>query len=129
MSHWTVCKLKIRNPDRGVLKRVMEVLAKELGVGVVEENFVVTGWRSKRRCLFAIPMKLRYGNGYGVYIDSEGYLRVVVDDHGAPLDANSFAAKLNQYYTALALATAAQQLGFQVNVNQVEQGVIIDLVR
>ncbi len=130
MSHWTVAKVRIKNPNIQILRQALEVIAKELGVNQIAENFEVIGWGARRRkCQLAIPMRLPYGNGYGVYIDAEGNVNVVVDDHGAPLTAQQFANKLAQYYTALAVVTAAQQLGFSVNVQQLPQGVLIDLAR
>ena len=130
MSHWTVAKLRIKNPNLDLLKQALQVIAKELGVNQVVENYVVTGWGGRmRRCLYAIPMKLPYGNGYGIYIEN-GEVKVVVDDHGAPLSASEFANKLNQYYTALAIARVAPQLGFTIqSIQQLQQGVLIDLVR
>ena len=130
MSHWTICKVKIKNPDINLLKQALQVIAEELGVNQVVENMVVRGWHGKRKCLYAIPMALPYGNGYGVYIDKNGEVKVVVDDHGAPLSASTFANKLLQYYTALAVASASQQLGFNVqNFQQTREGVLIELVR
>lgn len=129
MSHWTVARVKIKNPDKEILKMALMSIAKELGVSEVAENYEVIGYHASRVCDFAIPMDLPYGNGYGVYIEN-GEVRVVVDDHGAPLSADEFAKKLTQYYVATAVAYAAQQLGFNIqNVQQTQQGIIMDLVR
>ena len=130
MSHWTVAKIKIRNPNMQLLKQAMLVIARELGVSEVAENYEVVGWGGRKRlCQLAIPMELPYGNGYGVYINEHGEVEVVADDHGAPLTVQQFAQKLQQYYTTLAILAAAQQLGFDAKVQQVEQGILIDLVR
>ena len=129
MSHWTVAKLRIKNPDMELLKQALQVIAQELGAQLVE-NFEVVGWGGRQRCPLAIPMRLPYGNGYGVFIDADGNINIVVDDHGAPLSAQEFANKLTQYYTALAIARVAPQLGFTVqNMQQLPQGVLIDLAR
>jgi len=129
MSHWTVARVKIANPDPQLLRQAMEVIAKELGAEGVVENYRVTGYRASAQCLYAIPMKLPYGNGYGVLIDYDGELRVVVDETGAPMTAEEFAQRLAQYYTVLAVYAAAQQLGFSVTAQQLEQGVLLDLAR
>ena len=128
MSHWTVCKLKIKNPDIQLLRQALEIIAKELN-SEIAENFLVRGYRASRKCIYAIPLSLPYGNGYGIYLQN-GEIRVVVDDHGAPLRASEFAAKLQQYYVSLAISQVASQMGFQVsNVQETEQGVLIDLAR
>jgi len=130
MSHWTVAKVRIKNPNQQLLKQALTAIAQELGVQQVVENFVVVGYGSRQRCVYAIPMRLPYGNGYGVYIDENGEVRVVVDDHGAPLSANEFAQKLTQYYTVLAVQLAAQQLGFAItDARQTPQGIVLDLTR
>jgi len=130
MSHWTVAKVKIKNPSKDLLKLALEAIAKELGVKQVVENFEVIGWHARQRCDLAIPLSLPYGNGYGVYIDSNGEVRVVVDDHGAPISAREFANKLTQYYTILAVQVAAQQLGFSItDIQETPQGIIMDLTR
>ena len=100
MSHWTVLKVKLSNPNPGILKTALDVIARELGSHVVED-YTVTGFGFSERCNYAIPLNLRYGNGYGVKITSTGEVLVVVDDHGAPLSASDFANKLTQYYLSL----------------------------
>jgi hypothetical protein len=126
MSHWTVAKIEINNPDLQLLKQALEMIAKELNSFVVED-YIVTGYRQKERCLFAIPLKLPYGNGYGVTI-KDGQLLVVVDDHGAPMKASEFRSKLVQYYTALAVVNAAKALGFNIqNVQDTQGNIVIDL--
>lgn len=131
VSHWTVAKVRIKNPNQQLLRQALQAIAQELGVQQVAENYEVIGWGGRRqRCLFAIPVRLPYGNGYGVYVGSNGEVRVVVDDHGAPLSANEFAQKLTQYYTVLAVQLAAQQLGFAItDARQTDQGIVMDLVR
>jgi len=130
MSHWTVAKIKIRNPNMQLLKQAMLAIARELGVSEVAENYEVVGWGGRRqRCQLAIPLRLPYGNGYGVYVDENGEVKVVADDHGAPLTVEQFAGKLQQYYTTLAILAAAQQLGFDARIQQIEQGILIDLMR
>ena len=131
MSHWTSLKVRLRNPNPELLKRALEVLARELGARGVAENYVVRGWGGRRvRATYAIPMRLPYGNGYGVVITRDGGVRVVVDDHGAPLSADEFAAKLTQTYTVLALTEIARAEGFEiVNFQELPEGVLIDLAR
>lgn len=129
MSHLTICKSKIRNPHPQILRLAMEAIAKELGSEVVED-YVVRGGMYTRRCLFAIPMRLRYGNGYGVCIKPNGEVEVVVDEAGAPLTAREFAEKLNQFYAVYAVCEAARHLGFTVqSIQQVANGFLIDLGR
>jgi len=126
VSHWTVAKIEINNPDIQLLRQALEMIAKELN-SVVVKNFTVIGYGHREHCLFAIPFKLPYGNGYGVTI-KDGQLVVVVDDHGAPMGATEFRNKLVQYYTALAIVNASKALGFNIqNINEVQGNIIIDI--
>jgi len=126
MSHWTVCKLKIKNPNMELLKTALQVIAQKLGSEVVE-NYEVIGYRHRAKCPLAIPVKLPYGNGYGIIIEN-GEIRVVVDDHGAPLTAEEFVQELTQAYTSLAIAQSVQQLGWNVtNVQEVREGVLMEV--
>ena len=130
MSHWTVAKLSIVNPNMELLKRALGVLAKELR-GRMMENYTIRGYRVRKRVPLAVAVPLPYGNGYGIYIDENGYLRVVADDHGAPMTVREFAGRLQQVYTALAIAAVASELGFSVNMQELEGGraILIDLER
>ena len=126
MSHWTVCKLKIKNPNMDLLKKAMEILAQKLGSKVVE-NFVVEGYGASKKCIFAIPLNLPFGNGLGVYIEN-GELKICMDDHGAPISIKEAMQLLTQYYTALAITIASQQLGYTVqNVRESDEGVLLEL--
>ena len=126
MSHWTVCKLAIRNPNMELLKQALQVLAQKLGSGV-KENMVITGWNGQAQCPLAIPLNLPYGNGYGVLIEN-GEIKVVVDDHGAPLSAKAFVNELQRTYMALAVAQATQVLGWTItNVQELQEGILMEV--
>ena len=127
MSHWTQCRVDIKNPNIEVLKNALSVIAKEFNSKVVE-NFLVEGWGASRRCTFAIPLNLPYGNGYGVLIEN-GQIKIYVDDHGAPLSSEEFAHKLTQYYVALAVAEIAKKKNRSVKIQQTPNGIIIDVFR
>ena len=126
MSHWTVCKLSIRNPNMELLRQALEVIAQKLG-SEVKENMTIVGYRHKMRCPLAIPLRLPYGNGYGVVIEN-GEIRVVVDDHGAPMSAKQFTQELQRTYMALAIAQATQQLGWNItNVQELQEGILVEV--
>jgi len=128
MSHWTECKIDIKNPSVNVLQKALTAIAQELGSRLVE-NFTVEGWEHTKKCLFGIPLRLPYGNGYGINIEN-GEIRVFVDEHGAPLTAEEFTQKLMQYYTAVAFVEAAKKLGFRItNFQQLKNNIIIDVSR
>lgn len=130
MSHWVMLSLKIKNPNKELLKMALQYIAKQyLKVDRVVENYMVRGWSGREQCDFAIPMRLPYGNGYGVKIDQNGEVKVVVDDHGAPLSAQQFAQLLTQTYVTLATAQALQELGYNIsNVQETPEGIVLEAV-
>ena len=135
MSHWTRAKISIKNPNRELLKQALQILAQELAKEYsfvkpeVHENGEITGWQGKQKVDFVIPARLRYGNGIGVKLDKG--VTIVADVSGTPLydKLDSIAAKLQQYYVALAVAEAAKQLGWSIsNVQEMRDAVLIDIV-
>ena len=136
MSHWTRAKISIKNPNRELLKQALQILAQELAKEYsfvkpeVHENGVISGWQGKQKVDFVIPAMLRYGNGIGVKLGENG-ITIVADVDGTPLygKLDDVAAKLQQYYVALAVAEAAKQLGWSIsNVQEMRDAVLIDIV-
>jgi len=127
MSHWTQCRVDIKNPDLVILKKAISVVASELG-SQLKENFLVEGWGYSKKCRFAIPLRLPYGNGFGINIEN-GQIKIYVDDHGAPLSSEEFAQKLTQYYVALAVAEIAKKNNRSIKIQQTPNGIIIDVFR
>lgn len=137
MSHWTVAKVALKNPDMTLLRRALQIIADKIkerygiryGDISIKENVVITGWQGSKLCQLALTMDLPYGNGYGIYLDSEGNVQVFVDDHGAPMKAEEFAQELTKYYTMLAVAEWAQNQGYMIqDIQESEDNILIDVV-
>lgn len=125
MSHWTVARVSISRVDRQVLERALQALAERLGTSV-QRDFYVKGHRGGKRCEYALPANLPYGNAYGVSL--EGGLTVYVDDYGAERrglpTAEEFARMLHQLYVAAAVASAAEEMGMRVEAYERGEEVI-----
>ena len=129
MSCWArvKCKIVIKNDaSRALLRRALEVIAKKLN-SEVKENFLVVGYGRERRCQFAIPKRLTFGNAIGINITADGRIELVGDFHGAFNLVQRVKRDLERTYMALAIIQSAQQLGWTVNVNEVTEGIVIDL--
>ena len=125
MSHITVCRVKIRNPNIQLLMQVFNILSQEYNA--VLTNMVRDYYGRVTECLIALAIK----SGIGVKIDNQGNLLILGDEYvlGKSL-FNEIKDKIIQYYTALAVTQAAQQLGFTIaNMQQLENAVIIDIAR
>ena len=124
MSHYAVVKVQIKNPNRTVLERALRNIADYLG-GVLSKDTEVYGYRFARRVDYLVQVRLPYGNGYGVKINSNGEVVVHVDDHGAPLTAEQFQEMLQREYMAEAVKAVMQELGYEVEEERQEEAITI----
>lgn len=128
MSHLTICKISIKNPDVMLLRQVFEVLAKEYNTNI--SNIVRDYFGRERKVLFALDLRAKgQARGIGVVIE-DGELVVVGDDWAFGALFEEVRSKIVQYYTALAVSRIANMLGFQIaNVQQTPEAIVIDLTR
>ena len=117
MSHFSIIKISIKNPDLQLLKQVVEQIAKELGADVV--NTVKDFYGNILSVIAGIRNNI-FHMGIGVVVNSKGEVEIVGDFYGVPaIEIEKFKQLLTQYYTAHALTVALTQLGY--NVQTVKQ--------
>ena len=117
MSHFSIVKISIRNPDVQLLKRVVEEIAKELNADII----------STIRDFYGITLDVLIGirndvfrRGIGVRVNNKGEIEIVGDFYRIPMsEIERFKQLLTQYYTTFALTTALTSLGY--NVQTVKQ--------
>jgi len=123
MSHFSLIKIRIRNPNLALLKRAVEMVAEELGGEVV--NQIRDYYGRTMEC----PAALRnntFKRGVGVRVNERGEVEIVGDFWGVPKsEVERFQQLLVRNYTALALQTALAQLGYQVQVEKVQDKIFI----
>jgi len=123
MSHFSLIKIKIKNPNVALLKKAVELIAKEIGGEVVSR--INDYYGRAMECVAGIK-SADFPRGIGVRINSSGEVEVVGDFWKVRPDAvESFQKSLVQYYTALAMQTALQALGYQVQLNKVQEKIHI----
>jgi hypothetical protein len=121
MSHFSLIKIKIKNPNVALLKRAVELIAKEIGGEVVSR--INDYYGRTMDCIVGIK-SADFPRGIGVKINSNGEVEVVGDFWKVRPDAvENFQKALVQYYTALAMQQALAQLGYHVQVNKVNDKV------
>jgi hypothetical protein len=121
MSHFSLIRIKIKNPNVALLKRAVELIAKEIGGEVVSR--INDYYGRTMDCIVGIK-SADFPRGIGVKINSNGEVEVVGDFWKVRPDAvENFQKALVQYYTALAMQQALAQLGYQVQVNKVNDKV------
>lgn len=112
MSHFSFLNVKISNPDISILKRAIEILARELNGSVSD---AVYDYYGNKMSVIAGVVGGSFRRGIGVVINNDGGVSVVGDFYGVSRDAvDDFVARLTQLYTSIAIAESLRELGYSV---------------
>jgi hypothetical protein len=123
MSHFSLIKIKIKNPNMNLLRRAVELVAKELNGQVVGR--IHDYYHRTMDCIAGL-VNADFRRGVGVRVSASGDVEVVGDFWNVPRSAvERFQQLLVQNYTALAMQTALAQLGYQVQAQKVQEKVYI----
>ena len=117
VSHFSIVKINIRNPDMQLLKQVVEEIARDLGAEVV--NTVRDYYGNTLSVITGIRNNI-FHRGIGIVVNNRGEVEIVGDFYRVPAsEIEKFKQLLTQYYTAHALTATLTQLGY--NVQTVKQ--------
>ena len=123
MSHFSLIKVKIKNPNMALLKKAVELIAKEFDGQIVTRIYDYYG---RTMDVTVGLLSKTFHRGIGVRINERGEVVVVGDFYGVPYSAvERFQQLLIQNYTALAMQTALAQLGYQVQIQKVQDKVYV----
>jgi hypothetical protein len=123
MSHFSIIKISIKNPDLQLLKHVVEQLARELNAEVV--NTIKDFYGNTLSVLIGIRSSI-FHRGLGVTVNSKGEVEIVGDFYRVPMsEVERFKQLLTQYYTAYALTSALASLGYSVQTQKVDDKIYI----
>jgi hypothetical protein len=123
MSHFSLIKMKIRNPNLTLLKRAVEMVAEELGG---ELTTTIRDYYGRTMECAAALRNNTFKRGVGVRVSARGEVEILGDFWGVPRsEVERFQQLLVRNYTALALQTALAQLGYQVQVQRVQDRVFV----
>jgi hypothetical protein len=123
MSHFSLIKIKIRNPNLAMLKRAVEMAAEEMGGQLTTTIHDYFG--RIMECAAAMKSEV-FKRGVGVRINEKGEVEVVGDFWGVPKsEVERFQQLLVRNYTALALQSALAQLGYQVQIQKVQDKIFV----
>jgi hypothetical protein len=123
MSHFSLVKIKIRNPNLTLLRKAVEMVAEEIGGQVV--TTIRDYYGNTMECVTAVKSEV-FKRGVGIRINEKGEVEVVGDFWGVPKsEVERFQQLLVRNYTALALQSALAQLGYQVQVQKVQDKIFV----
>jgi hypothetical protein len=123
MSHFSINRIKLRNPNATLLRQVVEQVAKQLGGEVVREIQDYYG-RVRRDFLIGIRTP-QIPCGIGVKISPSGEVEIVGDRWGVEDKVWEFEQLLVQTYTTQALALVLRGQGYQVAVQKQQEKMVI----
>lgn len=124
MSHVSVFRTKVKNPDIQVLGEAMQALAQQLGAelvsGEVQDAYDVV------RGLYVLKMP----NGRAIGVDVKEGLEIVGDPYGWKSEFNQLSQKIVQTYVHFALLKQLAEMGYQLqNVQKIEGVITGEVVR
>jgi hypothetical protein len=123
MSHFSIIKISIKNPDLQLLKQVVEQIAKELNADVVD---IVKDFYGNTLSVIAGIRNNIFHRGIGVVVNSRGEVEIIGDFYKIPVsEIERFKQLLTQYYTTYALTSALTSLGYSVQTQKIEDKIYI----
>jgi len=126
MSHISLVKIKICNPNMGLLKKTVEELAQELNGEVVSSIKDFYG-NIIKDFDFAIKTPTMH-RGVGIKVDSKGNVNLIGDFYGYEKAVQEFQLLLVQRYTVNALQASLKQMGYQVQRQKHQDKIVVRAV-
>jgi hypothetical protein len=123
MSHFSIVKISIRNPNVQLLKQTVEEIAKELNAEVV--NTIKDHYGNALSVLIGIRSSI-FHRGLGIIVNNKDEVEIVGDFYRVPIsEVEKFKQLLVQYYTTYALTSSLAQLGYNVQTQKVDDKIYI----
>jgi len=125
VSHISLVKISIRNPNISILRGAVKALAKDLGGELVTEVEDYYGNKTP------VPLGVRnavFPRGVGITVE-DGQVRLKGDFFDIPQhEVTHIQNCLVKNYTALATINSLRSLGYQVSAQKVKESVFIKAV-
>lgn len=123
MSHYSIIKIKITNPNMQLLKQVLQ----SMGCELVDH---ITDFYGNVRKDFLIAFKNRvFERGVGLRVSDKGELEAVGDFHGYSSEVNRFLKDLTKNYIVSALTVGLKNMGYhQIQVSKVKDMLVVNAV-
>jgi len=121
MSHISVFKTKIKNPNQQLVHQVMQALAQQLNAQLLvnqsyEDKYVTV----EADYILVLP------NGRAIGVNVGEVLKIVGDSYGWQSQYRQLRQQIVQTYVHFALLQQLQKMGYQLtNVQQLENGAIV----
>jgi len=126
MSHFSINRIRIKNPNIDLLRSTISQLAKEMNGELVSE---IEDFYGRKRTGFIVAVKTpSIPWGVGVRVADDGSVEVVADRFRYGAAIKTFEQRLVQLYTAKALGIALANLGYQVETQEQKDVIMLRAV-
>jgi hypothetical protein len=116
-------KIKVKNPNEGLLREAVKALAKQRGGEVVDEIQDYYGSRQKVMVGLRDPI---FHRGIGLTVEKDGEVKLVGDLYQVPQDeVHRLEGQIIQAYAAKAISHALSTLGYQIHLKQTRELIYI----
>jgi hypothetical protein len=116
-------KIKVKNPNEGLLREAVKALAKQRGGEVVDEIQDYYGNRQKVMVGLRDPI---FHRGIGLTVEKDGEVKLVGDLYQVPQDeVHRLEGQITQAYAAKAISHALSTLGYQIHLKQTRELIYI----
>jgi hypothetical protein len=124
MSHFSLIKIKIRNPSVQLLKKAIEIIAKEVNGEIV--NSVRDYYGNVRDDIVLGIKNDVFFRGIGVKVNEKGEVEIVGDFYCISQgEVERFKQLLVQNYTTLAIQQSLVQMGYQIQTQKVQDKIYV----
>jgi len=128
VSHISLIRVKIVNPNMDLLKHAVENLAKEMGAEICDSIVNYYGRPVNMRGIVAAIRNNVFHRGVGIMV-KDGEVKLKGDFYGVPdKEIENLKLGLVKHYTALATATALRNIGYQVQSTKVKDSIYIKAI-
>jgi hypothetical protein len=128
MSHILRAKTEIKNPNMEIVNYVASVLPNRsnvfAGIRAEVKGNITDYYGNKIPVDLAIFTK-NFTRGLGIKREGES-LEFICDDYGCQKEVADLKAEFNKMYNATALQAAMQQMGYQVQVQESQNGIYLE---
>jgi len=121
MSHISVFKTKIKNPNPQLVHQVMQALAQQLNAQLlINQSYRDAYVDIEADYILVLP------NGRAIGVNVGEFLKIVGDSYGWEEQYRQLQQQIVQTYVHFALLQQLQKMGYQLtNVQQLENGAIM----
>lgn len=123
MSHLRKALLSIRNPNLGLLKTTLDILTRQY----TDVEFVDTirdYYGNKTDVVIGFKCK-EHKYGVGIQIKDDGTVQIIGDDYMQKLSIDQFKKLLNQNYTQMAVGSALNEMGYNTQARETDEGIFV----